>query len=279
MSSVGIGWRAPHYGELLETQPSLDFLEVHSENFFGAGGAALATLEQARCHYPISLHGVGLGLGSAAGVDPWHLDQLARLAERIDPIRVSDHACFARGLLAAHTVHASDLLPIPLNQPALDILCANVQHVQERLKRPLLIENISAYLRFSTSDRSEVAFLNELVQRTQCQLLVDVNNLYVNALNERLLDSTVDPLCACTHWLDHIHPQAVGQIHIAGHIHCGDIVIDDHSSPACPQVWQLLAHARKRFGAVPALIEWDTSLPPLQVLLDQAAQALAVLAS
>lgn len=277
MPSVGIGWRSAHYGELLQTQPTLDFLEVHSENFFGAGGAALATLEQARARYPISLHGVGLGLGSTIGVDSWHLDQLARLVDRIDPVRVSDHACFARGHLGAREVHAADLLPIPFNRAALDVLCANVQQVQERLKRPLLIENLSAYIRFSSSDMDEAAFLNELARRTQCQLLVDINNLYVNALNARLTDNTVDPLQACTDWLERIDASAVGQLHIAGHMDCGDIVIDDHGSRACPQVWQLLGHARTRLGCVPTLIEWDTQIPALQVLLDEAAQARMVL--
>lgn len=268
-SRVGIGWRQPHYSELLQTLPALDFLEVHSENFFGAGGAALATLESARAHYPISLHGVGLSLGSPRGVDPWHLDQLATLVARIEPIRVSDHACFARGQLKGQPMHAADLLPIAFNQDVLDVLCANVQQVQERLKRPLLIENLSAYLGLAGCDTSETDFLNQLAQRTGCQLLIDVNNIYVNALNAQ----AANPLQTCAAWLDQILPSAVGQLHIAGYVDCGDIVIDNHGSPACDAVWSLYAHAQARFGGVPALVEWDTDVPALHVLLSEVARA------
>ncbi|MGH8846845.1 MAG: DUF692 domain-containing protein [Polaromonas sp.] len=276
----GIGWRHPHYGDLLEALPDLDFIEVHSENFFCEGGAALAVLRQARERYPVSLHGVGLALGSACGIDPWHLDQLARLVEHIAPVRVSDHACFARGtlpgVLAGGEVHAADLLPVAFNTAALDVMCANVQRVQDRLRRPLLVENLSAYLSFKSSDREETSFLCELVQRTGCGLLVDVNNIYVNALNERLAGSTADPLVSCLAWLDQIPPQAVGELHVAGHKDCGDIVIDDHGSRVCGEVWQIYRHAQRRFGGVPVLVEWDTEIPPLQVLLDEAAQARAV---
>lgn len=273
---IGIGWRHAHYGELLETLPELDFIEVHSENFFGAGGAALSVLRQARTHYAVSLHGVGLALGSACGIDDWHLEQLARLVEHIEPVRVSDHACFARGALAdGRDLHAADLLPLPFNRAALDVMCANVQRVQDRLKRPLLVENLSAYISFNQSDREETAFLVELAARSGCGLLVDVNNIYVNALNERLAGSSVDPLAACMHWLDQIPAHIVGELHVAGHLDCGDIVIDDHGSRVSSEVWQIHQHAQQRFGGVPALIEWDTDIPPLAVLLDEAATARA----
>ncbi|RZI97981.1 MAG: DUF692 domain-containing protein [Haliea sp.] len=273
--SVGIGWRHPHYAELLETLPALDFLEVHAENFFADGGAALALLQQAREHYPVSLHGVGLALGSAAGVDSWHLDQLARLAERVAPVRISDHACFARGAVNGHDVHAGDLLPIPFNAASLDVFCRNVQQVQERLQRPLLVENLSAYLTLADSDRSETDFLGELVQRTGCGLLVDVNNIYVNALNARIAEGpdAADPLHVCKRWLDQLPVAAVGEIHLAGHCAMEDIVIDDHGSRVADEVWQLYAHAITRFGMQPALIEWDTAIPPLALLLEEAAYA------
>ena len=184
---AGIGWRHPHHAELLRTLAPLGFLEVHSENFFDAGGAALALLQQARQHYQISLRGVGLGLGSACGIDDWHLDQLARLVEVIDPVRVSDHACFEHGHLRQAgnniTAHAADLLPLPFNSASLQVMCSNVQHVQDRLKRPLLVENLSAYLTLDGSDRDETTFLRELVQPTGCGLLVDVNNIYDIAHN------------------------------------------------------------------------------------------------
>jgi len=273
---------------LLTQQLGVDFLEVHSENFFAQGGAALSVLEQGRALYPISLHGVGLGLGSAVGIDPWHLDQLAALVERIDPIRVSDHACFARGLYGAGNVHASDLLPIPFTAEALDVLCNNVDRVQSRLKRPILVENLSAYLHWrlppDIPQRAETEFLSALAQRTGCGLLVDVNNIYVNALN-RARDGLVDdPQAICRAWLDGIAPAAVAELHLAGHCHvasndgdrASDIVIDDHGSRVCEAVWQLYRHALDRFGPVPTLIEWDTDVPALAVLLDEAARARAV---
>ena len=271
--ATGIGWRHPHYGELLQALPPLDFIEVHSENFFAQGGVALSVLKQARAHYAVSLHGVGLGLGSATGVDGWHLDQLARLVEHIEPLRVSDHACFARGHIPGKAVHAADLLPIPFNQTALDVMCANVQRVQERLKRPLLVENLSAYIAFKSADRPETEFLNELVKRTGCGLLVDVNNIYVNARNEKIRDDAIDPVATCIAWLDQIAPHAVSELHLAGHLDCGDIVIDDHGSLVCDEVWQIYSHAQQRFGSVPALVEWDTDIPSLDVLLGEADRA------
>lgn len=291
-AAVGIGWRHPHYATLLAQRPALDFLEVHSENFFANGGAALTILEQGRAHYPISLHGVGLSLGSAAGLDPWHLDQLAALVERVDPIRVSDHACFARGLHKGKWVHASDLLPLPFTNEALHVLCQHVEQVQERLKRPFVVENLSAYIAWrapaAEAAWQEAEFLMALAQRTGCSLLVDVNNIYVNALNAsqalRLGGQSHDPEAACRAWLDAIDPHCVGEIHLAGHcrvndVH-GDIVIDDHGSQVCDAVWRLYGYAVQRFGPVPTLLEWDTDIPPLDVLLGEADRArLEVLAA
>lgn len=266
---VGIGWRHPHHAALLEQRPALGFIEVHSENFFAPGGAALAVLREGRERYPVSLHGVGLSLGSAVGIDPWHLDQLARLVQAIDPVRVSDHASFARGPSA----HAADLLPVPMSHEALNAMCANVNRVQDRLRRPIAVENLSACVRWAGAEMDEPTFLNTLAQRTGCQLLVDVNNLYVNALNAQLRGETGDPLDHCQHWLDSIAPAHVAEMHLAGHVHCGDIVIDDHGSRVVNPVWALFRHAVHRFGAVPTLIEWDTDVPELDVLLDEAARA------
>lgn len=278
-ASIGIGWRHPHYAQVLEQscgtdRVRADFLEVHSENFFGAGGAALATLHEARETYAVSLHGVGLALGSAVGIDAWHLERLAALVDRIEPALVSDHASFARAPCSAGgIVHASDLLPIPFNDEALDVLCANVQRVQDRLKRPLLVENLSAYIDWACSDMDEAAFLAALVRRTGCRLLLDVNNIYVNALNAQRAGSPVDPLAACLGWLDRIPVEAPGEIHLAGHCLAGDLVIDDHGSLVCDSVWTLYQHAVLRFGPVPALIEWDTGVPALDVLMEEVARA------
>jgi uncharacterized protein (UPF0276 family) len=278
-ATVGIGWRHAHYGALLDessgpSRPAADFLEVHSENFFGAGGAALATLDQARESWPISLHGVGLGLGSAAGIDDWHLDRLSALAQRIEPLLVSDHACFARAATGSgDIVHGADLLPISFNDEALDVICTNVHRVQERLKRPMLVENLSAYISWMSSVQEETDFLASMVRRTGCTLLLDVNNIYVNALNAQKAGQPGDPLEACKAWLDRIPVGMPGEIHLAGHSVMDDIVIDDHGSRVCEDVWTLFGHARARFGAVPTLIEWDTDIPELSVLLDEAARA------
>ena len=275
---AGIGLRQPHYGAVLERRPRLAFIEVHSENFYADGGAALAVLHAARAHYPVSLHGVGLSLGSAAGVDEGHLDRLARLVERIDPVRVSDHASFARAPrhAGAPAVHANDLLPLAFTDAALDILVANVQRVQERLKRRVLVENLSAYLHWADGPLAEPDFFNRLTRRSGCGLLLDVNNLVVNALNEGHDDAGA--AAAAARWIDTIDPASVGEIHLAGYHDAGDIVIDDHGSRVHAPVWQVFRHAVQRLGARPTLIEWDTALPELNVLLEEAASAEGVIA-
>ena len=267
---VGIGLRQPHYAALLQGLPALGFVEVHSENFFADGGAALAVLQQVRRHYPVSLHGVGLGLGSAAGLDPWHLDRLARLVERIAPVRVSDHASFARAAqpAGAAVLHANDLLPLAFTTASLDLLVANVQQVQDRLQRPILVENLSAYLHWADDHIAEPEFFNALARRSGCGLLLDVNNLVVNALNDG-----VDAVAAACAWVEAIDASAVGEIHLAGYHDTGDIVIDDHGSRVHAPVWQVYRHALQRLGPRPTLLEWDTDLPALEVLLDEAAQA------
>ena len=277
VAAVGIGLRQPHYAAVLGDKPALGFLEVHSENFFADGGAALAVLHQAREHYPVSLHGVGLALGSAVGLDPWHLDRLERLVRRIEPVRVSDHACFARAALAGDgtAVHANDLLPIAFNEAALAIMASNVEQVQERLRRRILVENLSAYVSFADAPGDQIGepdFFAELCRRTGCAMLLDVNNLMVNALNRPQGDAR-DPLAACKRFIDALPPGIVGEIHLAGYDSSGSIVIDDHGSRVRLDVWALYEHALRRFGAVPTLVEWDTDVPPLAVLLEEAQRA------
>jgi uncharacterized protein (UPF0276 family) len=279
-ADIGIGLRQPHYRDFAWQRPALDFVEVHSENFFADGGAALAVLHGVRETHAVSLHGVGLALGSAAGIDAWHLERLARLVDRIEPARVSDHACFARAPLpgGAETLHAADLLPIAFTPAALDILCANVQCVQERLRRPLLVENLSAYVSFDDAGQwPEPAFLAELARRSGCALLLDVNNLVVNAINAQRADARAgDPIAAACAFIDALPPQAIGEIHLAGHCDTGTLVIDDHGSRVSAPVWQVYRHALARLGVRPTLVEWDTDLPALEVLLDEAAQAAAL---
>ncbi|MEO8156358.1 MAG: DUF692 domain-containing protein [Betaproteobacteria bacterium] len=261
---VGIGLRAPHYRELLDSQPRAGWLEVHSENYFGAGGYDLHVLEQVRSRYPVSLHGVALSLGSADGVRQRHLAKLKRLVERIEPALVSEHLCWA----AIGPRHFNDLLPLPFTREALDQVVSHVTQVQETLRRRVLIENVSSYLQFRASELSEFAFLAELARRSGCGILLDVNNLYVNAVNHGF-----DPVEA----LLEIPVQAVAEIHLAGHSADGDVLIDDHGSRVAAPVWSLYEAACRRFGPVPTLIEWDTSIPALDVLLEEAALAARVL--
>lgn len=272
---VGIGWRQPHYAQLLEQRPALGFVEVHSENFFGDGGAALAVLERGRAHYPVSLHGVGLALGSAAGLDGWHLDRLARLVRRIEPVRVSDHASFARAPLArsAAPVHGADLLPIAFTEASLQIMAANVAQVQERLRRPIAVENLSAYLRWADDAIAEAQFFGELARRSGCCMLLDVNNLVVNAINR----GEADPMAASCRFVDALDARQVTEIHLAGHDDSGPLVIDDHGSRVREPVWQVFRHAVRTLGPKPALIEWDIDLPALDVLQGEAQRAQAVI--
>lgn len=271
---IGIGWRQPHYESLLAVRPALGFIEVHSENFFADGGISLAVLDAGREAYPVSLHGVGLALGSAAGLDDTHLAQLARLVQRVQPDWVSDHACFAR---VGSGLHAADLLPIPFNDESLAVMVRHVDQVQQRLGRRLLVENLSAYVGWQGDTLAEPEFFNALTSRTGCGLLLDVNNLFVNARNDGLAPAAAAR--EAMRWVDAIRVGSVGEIHLAGHCERDDgWVIDDHGSRVRDEVWQVYAHARQRFGAVPTLIEWDTDVPELDVLLAEAGRARAVTA-
>lgn len=274
MQYTGIGLRQPHYAAVFEAAPRLGFVEVHSENFFADGGAAPHLLQQVRERWPVSLHGVGLALGSAAGLDAWHLERLARLVQRIDPVRVSDHACFARAPRhdGGPVRHANDLLPLAFTDASLAILADNVARVQDRLRRPILVENLSAYLHWADDTIAEPEFFNALARRSGCALLLDLNNLVVNALN-----AGGDAVAAACAWVDAIDPAIVGEIHLAGYDDRGPLVIDDHGSRVRAPVWQVFRHAVQRLGPRPTLIEWDTALPALDVLLDEAARAEQVL--
>lgn len=272
MPCVGIGWRQPHYETLLAERPALGFIEVHSENFFADGGVTLAVLEAGREAYELSLHGVGLALGSAAGLDGAHLQGLARLVERMQPRWVSDHACFAR---VGSGLHAADLLPIPFTDESLALMVSHVQQVQERLGRPMLVENISAYVGWAGDTLAEPEFFNELTRRSGCGLLLDVNNLFVNARNAGFAPDAAAR--EAMRWVDAIRADSVGEIHLAGHCEQADgLVIDDHGSRVRDEVWRVYEHTMQRFGPVPTLIEWDTAVPALEVLLAESQRARAL---
>ena len=260
---TGIGLRQPHYREVFERRPALAFLEVHSENFFLEGGASMHALERARAAYPISLHGVGLSLASADHLAEEHLARLKRLVDRVEPALVSEHLCWG----AIGGVHFNDLLPLPYTAEALALLADRVDRVQSVLQRRVLLENLSAYVECRGSQMTETAFLAELARRTGCGLLLDLNNLYVNAINFGF-----DALAR----LDDLDGDAIGQIHLAGHDVVDDCLVDTHGAVVCDPVWSLYAQACRRFGPKPTLIEWDTDLPVLDVLLQQAAQASAI---
>ena len=269
---VGVGWRAPHARDLFQRRPALGFLEVHSENFFAPGGEARAALRAAAELYPLSLHGVGLGLGSAVGLDPWHLDRLAELVAELQPRHVSDHAAFTHGPgTDGHWAHAGDLLPIGLNRTSLALMVRHVDQVQQRLGRVLAVENISACLWRDDDEMDEPAFFDALTRATGCRLLLDLNNLVVNALNRE----AADPVAAACAWVDAIDAACVDEIHLAGHDARGPLVVDDHGSAVNEAVWTVYRHALHRLGPVPTLIEWDTALPDFDTLLQEADRAAA----
>ena len=263
LSGTGIGLRQPHYREVFERLPPLAFLEVHSENFFLDGGASMHALERARAAYPISLHGVGLSLGSADRLADDHLAKLKRLVDRVEPALVSEHLCWGR----VGGVHFNDLLPLPHTAEALALLADRIDRVQSTLQRRILVENLSAYVEFRDAGMTETAFLAELARRTGCGLLLDINNLYVNATNFGF-----DPV----ERLAELDASTIGQIHLAGHAIVDDCLIDTHGSLVSDPVWSLYADACRRFGPKPTLIEWDTDLPALDVLLSEAARAGAI---
>jgi len=262
---AGIGLRAPHYAEAWERRPPLALAEVHSENFFGEGGQPLAWLERFASLYPLSFHGVGLSLGSADPLDERHLARLASLVDRFEPALVSEHLSWS----SADARHANDLLPLPFTKEALDNVVSRIQQVQERLGRRILVENVSTYLTFAGSALAEWEFVAEAVRRAGCGLLLDVNNIWVNASNHGY-DARA--------WLDAIDPACVEEIHLAGFETEGDLLLDTHGTRVADPVWTLFRETVAHIGPRPTVIEWDTSLPAFDVLLDEARRADALLA-
>lgn len=247
--------------EIAADRPPLGFLEVHAENFM-AHPAALDRLLELRRHYPVSLHGVGLSLGSAEELDRGHLGQFKVLIGQLEPILVSEHLAWS----AVGGDYLNDLLPLPYTEESLDLFCRHVDEAQTALGRQLLIENPASYLRYRHSSIPEAKFLAEIASRTGCGILCDVNNIYVSARNFGF-----DPLA----YLDTLPGETIGEIHLAGH-HIAedvDILIDDHGSRVSEPVWTLFVEALRRFGTMPTLIEWDTDIPALEVLLDEVEQA------
>jgi uncharacterized protein (UPF0276 family) len=261
---AGVGLRAQHHGSILDAGPSIGWIEAHTENYFHAGGPAVRARARARAAYPLSLHGVGLGLGSVAPLDTEHLARIRDTVRRFEPGLVSEHACWSH----VADEHFNDLLPLPYTEEAVEHLASRVRQVQDVLERQLLVENLSAYLDFADSQLSEGEFLAAVVERSGCGLLLDVNNAYVNSVN---LGLDVDA------FFEALPLHAVQEIHLAGHSRhattAGPLLIDDHGSRVCDEVWRLYERALQRFGPVATLIEWDTDVPPLETLVNEALQA------
>jgi len=260
----GVGLKADHYQTVLEDQPGVGWFAVHAENYMVAGGPRLRALEQLRESYPLSLHGVALSLGGAERPDRDHLNALRRLVDRFQPQQVSEHIAWS----VHDGVYFADLLPVPLTREALDRLCDSIAETQDRLARPILIENPSNYLSLPGAEMSEPEFLAVAARRTGCGLLIDVNNVYVSAVNVGL-----DPRA----YLDALPGDAIGEVHVAGHSHDrsggDDMLIDDHGSPVADEVWALCRHLLNRVGPRPVLVEWDNNLPAWPRLEAEAGKA------
>jgi len=266
---AGVGLRSPHIAEVMRTRPAVPWFEVHAENYM-SGGPTVRVLEQIRQDYPISIHGVGLSLGSADGLDARHLTRLKRLVERLEPVLVSEHLAWS----IANGAYLNHLLPLVYTEETFEIVCRNVEHAQTVLGRRILVENPASYLRFAGSSIPEPEFLTAVVRRTGCGLLCDVNNIYVTSQN---FDH--NPVI----YLEGLPVDVVGEMHLAGHtINDADgqpMLIDDHGAPVSQAVWELFTLAIARFGPVPTLIEWDTNIPAFAVLVAEASKADRLLAT
>ncbi|WP_298940727.1 DUF692 domain-containing protein [uncultured Psychromonas sp.] len=268
---IGVGLRHVHFTDVLTQPQQVDFVEVHSENFFGEGGAALSVLNQVREKYPISLHSTSMGLGSEQDIPLHYLNRLSKLAQSIDPFLMSEHACFTWGQQQGQLIHSGDLLPIIHTNTSLDRMCEQVDKVQEILGRQLIIENVSAYIKFDQSYLSEAEFLAELSRRTDSKILLDINNIAVNSINFE--DGNIKQ--SVNDYINILPINSVAQIHLAGCTTAlpGELVVDDHARPVSDHVWQGYEQALQRFGKIPTLIEWDNDLPEWSVLISEADKA------
>lgn len=266
LPGAGIGLRLPHLAELVATRPNAGWLEIHPENFLANPHATELLLDLAR-DYPVSVHTVGISIGSADGFDDAHLDRLASFVERLEPAMVSGHLAWST--FGGH--YLNDLLPLPYTEETLQLVAEHLARVQDRLGRAYLVENPSTYVGFAGSTMTETEFLNEMVTRTGCRLLCDVSNVYVSGHNMGF-----DPHA----YLAALPPDAIDELHLGGFTPEDDdgapgnpLLVDTHAAPVAPDVWLLYRAALDRFGALPTLIEWDNDLPPLSALLGEASLA------
>jgi uncharacterized protein len=256
----GVGLRRCHYTQILNEHPRIDWFEVISENFMVEGGRPLQVLEGVRSRYPIVMHGVSLSIGSVDPLNLKYLKQLAAIARRFEPAWVSDHLCWTS--VGGRNVH--DLLPLPYTEEAVHHVAGRIRQVQEILERTILIENVSSYLEFTSSCLSEIEFLSAVADEADCAILLDINNIFVNAFNH-----CFDPV----RYIDLVPAERVVQFHLAGHSDHGAFLLDTHDHPIRPEVWTLYEHALGRFGCVPTLIEWDDNIPEFEVVAATADEA------
>ena len=259
----GLGLRPPHDAAVLETGPAVDWFEVITENYLVGGGRPLHYLDATRARYPLVMHGVSLSIGSTAPLDTGYIARVRALAARCEPEWISDHLCWT----GTDGANLHDLLPLPYTVEALEHLAPRIDRVQELLGRPLVLENVSSYVSYTSSAMSEWEFLTALARRTGCRLLLDVNNVYVSSRNHGF-----DP----REFLDGVPVEAVQQFHLAGHLDLGTHVIDTHDAPVRAEVWDLYAHAVRRFGQVSTLLERDDNIPPLEELVAELGHARTV---
>jgi uncharacterized protein (UPF0276 family) len=260
----GTGLHREHYETVLEERPPVRWFELISENFMAQGGRPRQVLDRVRADYPVALHGVSASFGSAEPLDAAYLDLLADLVRRVEPVIVSDHLCWTR--LGAHNSH--DLLPLPFTEESVSVAASKIRTMQDRLGRRILVENVSTYLRFSNSTLTEWEYVVAVAEEADCGLLLDINNVYVNARNHGF---------AAEDYLAALPVERVQQFHLAGHDDCGDQVIDTHDRPIAGEVWDLFRAAVRRFGPLPTIIERDEDIPPLNALLKEVDQAQEVL--
>ncbi|KKL17830.1 hypothetical protein LCGC14_2481620 [marine sediment metagenome] len=266
MMQVGVGLRSKHYEDALQTA-SVDFVEVHTENFFADGGVSHAQLDRISEQYKLSFHGTSLGLGSFTPPPMAHIQKMRWLIDHYSPFLISDHACFSWSNDGESIVHAGDLLPIRFDKETLNVMCRNIRRVQDIFGHQILIENISSYLPLSGSVIPEAEFFNLLCQSTGCAMLLDVHNIQVNAVNQQ----SPSPLEAALYFISELDSGLVGEIHLAGiAAPSAEMWIDDHSGPVSDDCWTAYSAAIKRFGKVPTLIEWDSKLPEWSDLISEA---------
>jgi uncharacterized protein (UPF0276 family) len=259
----GLGLRTVHYADFLAAPQRVDWLEIISDNYLVPGGKPMRMLDAIRERYPVAMHGVAMSIGSVDGPDAAYLAQLRKLMQRVNPLWVSDHLCWT----GVHGRQLHDLMPLPYTDETLDVVVRHVRRVQDALGRRLVLENVSSYVGFKQSHMSEWAFVREVCEQADCLLLLDVNNIYVSSMNHGF-----DPIA----YLDHMPAERIQQIHLAGHTHNGDHIIDTHDHPVAHPVWQLFEQACARFGRVATMIERDDHIPPLSDLIAELDQARAV---